>query len=368
MTMTPPTLETIRAALACIPADLPRDEWARVAMALKSELGDAGFSLFDEWSARGETYKASDARTTWRSVKAAGKVGIGTLLHLAGQHGYKPNATAPRQAPTPGELKAQADARRAAAEREQEAQAERHKQGAAEAARLWASGSETGSSAYLQRKQVQNHGGRFGPGGVLLLPMCDAAGDLWNVQTIKPERPADGAPEKLFIRGARKSGTFHMLGTADGAPWLLVAEGYATAGSSHEATGRPVAVAWDAGNLAHVVRALRGRYPAARVAVCGDDDAATEARTGKNPGRLKATEAARLARGPAIFPEGLPAGGTDWNDLQAAAGLDEVRRQIEAALQAAEGADKPDPSRTPDRPKKAAPAARQRPARGNCER
>ncbi|MBK7514286.1 MAG: PriCT-2 domain-containing protein [Betaproteobacteria bacterium] len=34
--MTPPTIETIRAALAYIPPDLPRDEWARVGMALKS--------------------------------------------------------------------------------------------------------------------------------------------------------------------------------------------------------------------------------------------------------------------------------------------------------------------------------------------
>ena len=36
--MTPPSIDAIRAALDCIPPDLPRDEWARVAMALKSEL------------------------------------------------------------------------------------------------------------------------------------------------------------------------------------------------------------------------------------------------------------------------------------------------------------------------------------------
>jgi len=114
---------------------------------------------------------------------------------------------------------------------------------------------------------------------------------------------------------------------------LLVAEGYATAASCFEATGRPVFVAWDAGNLAHVVRALRGRDPAARILVCGDDDRATETRTGKNPGRLKATEAARLARGLAVFPgDELPEGGSDFNDLHQAAGLDAVRRVIEGAI------------------------------------
>jgi putative DNA primase/helicase len=70
------TLETIRAALHCIPADMPRNEWARIAMALKSELGDAGFELFDTWSQDGATYNAKATRETWRSVKAGGRVRI----------------------------------------------------------------------------------------------------------------------------------------------------------------------------------------------------------------------------------------------------------------------------------------------------
>jgi putative DNA primase/helicase len=31
--------QRIKDALACIPADLPRDDWARIGTALKSELG-----------------------------------------------------------------------------------------------------------------------------------------------------------------------------------------------------------------------------------------------------------------------------------------------------------------------------------------
>ena len=38
----------IREALATLPANLPRDEWARIGMAIKSEyLDDTGFNLFD---------------------------------------------------------------------------------------------------------------------------------------------------------------------------------------------------------------------------------------------------------------------------------------------------------------------------------
>ena len=51
-----------------------------------------------------------------------------------------------------------------------------------------------------------------------------------------------------------------MLGVPDGL--ILIAEGYATAASLHQATGHPVAVAFDAGSLAPVSAALRKLIPA----------------------------------------------------------------------------------------------------------
>lgn len=42
------TPDLIRAALAHVPANLPRDDWARVGMAVKSEMpGDDGAALFE---------------------------------------------------------------------------------------------------------------------------------------------------------------------------------------------------------------------------------------------------------------------------------------------------------------------------------
>jgi len=66
---------------------------------------------------------------------------------------------------------------------------------------------------------------------------------------------------------------------------LPLAEGYATAASLREATGLPVVVGIDAGKLVHVAKALRDRWPALPLLVCGDGDRGTEARTRKNPGR-----------------------------------------------------------------------------------
>ncbi|MBS0318431.1 MAG: DUF927 domain-containing protein, partial [Proteobacteria bacterium] len=205
---------------------------------------------------------------------------------------------------------------------------------AGEAVAQWSAASESGASAYLARKGVQPYGVRFAADGWLLVPVRNEAGELVNLQRIAPAKPSDGAPEKLFLKGGRKRGCWHWCGDPAGAAALLLAEGYATAASVHEATGRPVAVAFDAGNLGHVARALRQQHPAALIVVCGDDDRATAAKTGNNPGRDKATAAARPVRGLALFPEGLPEAGSDFNDLHQAVGLDAVRQQIEVGIEA----------------------------------
>ena len=83
------TPELIRSALAHIPANMPRHEWARVAMAIKSEFPDeTGCDLFTDWSASADGFDLKAAKSTWQSVKAGGGVGIGTLLHLAKENGF----------------------------------------------------------------------------------------------------------------------------------------------------------------------------------------------------------------------------------------------------------------------------------------
>ena len=264
MTQTHITPELIRAALAHIPASLAREEWARVGMAIKSEFpDDTGRDLFEAWSATADEHDASATRSTWRSIKAGGGVGIGTLLHLAKEHGF----TLPKGAEAPAAPSA-AELARQQAERAQQRQAEEGARKAAQAAAaaealaVWNAASDTGASPYLARKGVQAYGVRFAPDGWLLVPVRDGEGTLWNLQRIAPERAQYGT-DKLFMKGGRKAGLWHTLGAPEGAPVLLLAEGYATAASLHEATGRPVAMAFDAGNLAGVAKALRQRYPAA---------------------------------------------------------------------------------------------------------
>ena len=344
------TPDLIRAALAHIPANLPRDEWARVGMAIKSEFPDsAGFDLFDAWSAGDvDRYDKKAVASTWRSIKAGGGVSVATLLHLAKEHGFTlPKAGQSPTAPTAEEL---AERERLRVERQQQEQSRTdaaHATTADQAAAQWEEASESGNSPYLVRKGVQPYGVRFAAGGWLLVPLRDGAGKLWNLQRIAPVKPASGS-DKLFLKGGRKSGLWHLVGElasgddASGPAVLLIAEGYATAATLHQATGHPVAVAFDAGNLQHVARALRQQHPAAVLVVCGDDDQDTEQQTGTNPGRVKATAAAKAVRGLAVFPEGLPPDGSDFNDLAAhvdaeqgaGTGLEAVRATAAAAIEA----------------------------------
>ena len=325
----------IRDLLAYIPANLPRDEWAKILAAIKSEFdNETGFDLANEWSATAaENYNAKNTRDTWKSVKASGGVTIGTLIFMAKQKGFTlPKADQPVSQPDPATVARLASERAARQQADQASEQARHANASNEAALLWQSASESGTSPYLTRKGVQPYGVRFASDGCVLVPLIDAAGKLWNLQRIAPSKPANGGTDKLFLKGGRKSGLWHWCGDPAAASVLLVAEGYATAASVHQATGRPVAVAFDAGNLAHVCKALHLAHPAALIVICGDDDLQTFAEKGHNPGRDKATAAARAVAGLAVFPEGLPAGASDFNDMAAAVGIEAVRLVIDHAI------------------------------------
>lgn len=328
------TPELLRKALSFIPVDVPRDEWVRIGMAIKSEYPDeTGWQLFSDWSASGAAYDAAAVRSTWRSIKAGGPVGVSTLLYQAKQHGFRlPKQGQAAQSVSPEELARRERERKERAAKEAQRLAQEQAQAAEDAAQLWAKASESGSSAYLVRKGVQGFGVRYDQAGWLLVPVRDAECRLWNVQRIAPE-PVEGGPSKLFVKGGRKSGLWHMIGSLGQAHTLLIAEGYATAASLHQATGLPVTVAFDAGNLANVAQALRAAFPTVALVVCGDDDKETEARTGKNPGRLKATEAAKRVHGAVAFPRCLPEGASDFNDMHKACGLDAVAACVHEVVQ-----------------------------------
>ena len=98
------SIDELWSMLLAIPA-YDRNIWIRVGMALKAYIGDAGFALFEDWSATADNYQASAARAVWRSFRGSG-VGIGSLVHTARANGWNRQAPAitappPRRAPKP---------------------------------------------------------------------------------------------------------------------------------------------------------------------------------------------------------------------------------------------------------------------------
>lgn len=208
--------------------------------------------------------------------------------------------------------------------------------------KTWAKLAIEGDSPYLAAKGVHAHGLRFTPNGSAVVPLIDTAGKIHGLQFLRTAAMADKArrPTKEFWpAGIAKKGHYHLLGHAP--HWIvLVAEGYATAASLHEATGYPVACAFDAGNLAPVVDALHRRYKRARILVCADDDCWTDG----NPGVTAASAAALAVNGAWLKPQFADeaerqakhaANGhklTDFNDLHKLEGLAAVGAQVAARL------------------------------------
>jgi putative DNA primase/helicase len=212
-----------------------------------------------------------------------------------------------------------------------DAEAER---AALEAGRAWRRFVTEGESDYLTRKRVGAYGLRFQPSGngTVAVPMMDGAGKVWGLQLIRGKKRGTGKLEKEYWpRGLSKQGHYHLLGPIPRG-LVLVAEGYATAATLHQATGLPVAVAFDAGNLQPVAQAISKTYRSAKILICADDDYLTDG----NPGVTAAKNAAHAVQGAVAVPafaadrDGKKI--TDFNDLAEREGEATVRAQIEATL------------------------------------
>lgn len=130
---------------------------------------------------------------------------------------------------------------------------------------IWVqAGIATAEHPYLARKGIETHGARVTGDGRLIVPLYSPSGALSTLQYIA----ADG--EKRYHPGGATGGCFWSIGTFDRPGPVYLAEGFATAASIHEVTGRPCFVAYSAGNLVAVAGHLRGQYP--EVVIVADND------------------------------------------------------------------------------------------------
>jgi putative DNA primase/helicase len=215
------------------------------------------------------------------------------------------------------------------------------------ASSVWAKCASCEEHDYLTLKQIKPHGLRILPddigdmtltgiddsnffrlksaAGALVVPMHDAKGTIQGLQFIyakgHPRRVKIDRDKEFWPSGMAMGGTFGLIGPVRRDGIMLIAEGYATSASLHEATGQSIAYAFSANNLIKAGKELAKAYPLLRILFCADDDYLTDG----NPGcTAAANSCAEIERSAWIKPDFLDEDGndrrngkklTDFNDL-----------------------------------------------------
>ena len=352
--------ERVRSALSHLSPE-SRGVWVRRAMAIKSEFGEDGFEMWDQWSSLSSAYRAIDARHVWKSVKAGKGIGIGSLFYDAKQAGWKDDTAYKK--PSAAEIEQR---RKERAERDALAAAQEladQEAAAVKAQELWAAATPCESHAYLERKGVKSHGLRYGRFDVtridpntgevtvasmqaLLMPIMDRSRKIWTLQAFSAK--PDG--RKSLLKNGRKSGNFFVIGSKPllhvGRPIFILVEGYATGASVHESTGHMVVVCIDAGNVLSVARQFRERDADAIIVVGADNDIWGRRADGSpsNPGMEAAQKVAAAVGALVAAPpfcendatgmdcKGNPTGPKDWNDWHGIKGLGSVAEVINVSI------------------------------------
>ncbi len=153
---------------------------------------------------------------------------------------------------------------------------------------------------YLKKKGIEPHGARLTGDGRLIVPLFAEGGTLSSLQYISET-------EKRYHPGGTTKSCSWTLGEITPGP-IFVAEGYATAATIHEVSGRPCVVAYSANNLPLIVGQLREAHGQTQeIVIVADND---ESGVGRN----KADEASAKYGGRIVMP---PIEG-DANDYQKA--------------------------------------------------
>jgi len=146
----------------------------------------------------------------------------------------------------------------------QEAKALEHEKARNEAKRIWNNAQpETGEHKYLRDKGVKPYSIKTNR-HQLVVPLRDTCGIIHSLQFISP----DG--NKKFLMGGAIKGYYNAIGVPENT--LVIVEGYSTGASIHEATGYAVAVAFNAGNLQSVAKALHEKLPNITLIIASDND------------------------------------------------------------------------------------------------
>ena len=335
--------DEVRNALSYLDSN-DRETWWKVGAALKSEFDEGGRSLWEDWSRNYPKWNERESNAQWKSFKY-GHIHIGTLFHMAKANGFTFSQN--YRAPSAEEI-AHREAAWAVKREVQDAWDKVSRDHADRTANIvWENANTRPADAgfpYLSDKGITDPAvlanariNRFKDEDRLVIPMYDRPNHIVNRQAI------DANGGKFFLPGGEVGGAYGKI-AAPNSDWtggVYLAEGFATAASIHMATGKPVVIAFNAGNLPKVAAKMAQILPKnAPVYIAADNDAS-------QTGIKKAAEAAQVLgnRARVVMPEfgaddivrfqakhGQDALPSDFNDLHELRGLDAVQSALNRPL------------------------------------
>lgn len=204
----------------------------------------------------------------------------------------------------------------------------------------------TDDHPYLTRKLVSAHSGvlcgdwpQRQAKNCLLIPFATIDGKLTTVEAIAATGSLVGNSAKDWLIGGKKSGSAFVIGDVSQSDLLVFCEGYSTGASVHEATSFPMVVCGDAGNLIHVAKRYRAKYPTKRLLIAADNDIGKDSNRGLNAAKT----ASQAVSGYVVVPDFTDSEieswklhhgkhPTDFNDLRIIRGLAGVKAVFDAVL------------------------------------
>lgn len=192
---------------------------------------------------------------------------------------------------------------------------------------IWQQTVPTNNHPYLSRKHIHRHIAQVDRFNNLVVPISSFDGQIKSLQFITPNG------DKRFKSGASSKGHAALIGDFNSADVVLVCEGYATGCSLHEATNGPVIVAFNAGNLELVCKAVTLAYPKIKLVICADNDHQSESNGGINVGLDKARKIAKQLNIALTWPRFAQGDeGTDFNDIHCSLGLSALTKMLTPLL------------------------------------
>jgi len=305
-------VDTIQEVLNYIPP--AKSISCTVGSAIKNELGQSGFPMWESWLSNGALYDTRGRRLLWTDAIEPYDGHIDTLFKLAEQHGYVAGDNS-------SVLKVNESIRLPFGQETYHAKLDDNQlktyseDDVSACLSIWLNANSQVDHPYLKNRQIKSYGlAQYNK--YVVIPIRKY-GIVINLQFI------DAEGSITYLSDHTISGGYHTIGKPDSKP-ILVGVDYTSVASAHEATGFMGIVTMTIENLPSVVKAIRTQFTDNKIIILGDNAIDVAANDSDKLIKIISSVGTKV-----VTPTGTI---NSFNDLHCQEGLESVRKQIVDSL------------------------------------